>query len=240
MIESIPALPRRGPNHSRQRRGARLAALGVIVVLASAAGFLMAGTGSEVGPTSAAQQRAAQGAAARIASGGGTRPQAQGWQQPPAGVAEARPIEFTKGGTVIAPIFASRVVIRSVGIDVQVQPVGLVFTGGKLQYDVPYLEAGQYVGTAQPGRPGNAVIGGHVSRRGASGVFAKLPKVAAGDVVEVFRGEQVFRYSVTEIRVVASDATSVMSQTQDATLTLITCFPDDGLRERLVVVGKLM
>jgi sortase A len=121
-----------------------------------------------------------------------------------------------------------------------VQPVGLVFTQGKLQYDVPYVEAGQYVGTAQPGRPGNAVIGGHVSRRGAPGVFAALPKVVAGDVVEVFRGDQVFRYSVTEIRVVASDATSVMSQTQDATLTLITCFPDDGLRERLVVVGKLM
>lgn len=137
-------------------------------------------------------------------------------------------------------MFASRVVIRSVGIDAVVQPVGLVFTGGRLQYDVPYVEAGQYVGTAQPGRPGNAVIGGHVSRRGSPGVFAQLPKVVAGDVVEVFRGDQVFRYSVTEIRVVAADATGVMSQTQDATLTLITCFPDDQLRDRLVVVGKLM
>lgn len=223
----------------RQPPGPRWAATCAVVVLASACGFLMAGTGLEQGPQSVAAQRAATGAAARIASGGGTRPQAEPWRSSTA--AEAKPIEFTRGSkAVLSPAFASRVVIRSVGIDALVQPVGLVFTGGRLQYDVPYVEAGQYAGTAQPGRPGNAVIGGHVSRRGSPGVFSKLPKVAAGDVVEVFRGDQVFRYSVTEIRVVASDATSVMSQTQDATLTLITCFPDDGLRERLVVVGKLM
>lgn len=228
------------PARRRSRRRTRWAAAGVIVVLASAAGFLMAGTGMEEGPTSVAQRQAAEGAAARIVAGGGTRPQAEGWRPATSTPRESNPVEFTPDRKVIAPTFADRVVIRSVGIDVDVQPVGLVFAQGKLQYDVPYVEAGQYVGTAQPGRVGNAVIGGHVSRRGAPGVFAKLPKVVAGDVVEVFRGEQVFRYFVTEIRVVASDATSVMSQTQDATLTLITCFPDDGLRERLVVVGKLM
>ncbi|TAJ19698.1 MAG: sortase [Dehalococcoidia bacterium] len=223
----------------RASRSVRWGATAAVVVLASACGFLMAGTGLEVSPQSAAYQQAAAGAAARIASGGGVRPQPAPWR--PAVAAEANPVEFIKGSkAVLSPAFANRVVIRSVGIDAVVQPVGLVFTGGKLQYDVPYLEAGQYVGSAQPGRPGNAVIGGHVSRRGTPGVFAKLPKVAAGDVVEVFRGDQIFRYSVTEIRVVASDATGVMSQTQDATLTLITCFPDDALRERLVVVGKLM
>ena len=224
---------------TRRRRRTHWAAGGVLVVLAMLSGVLMAGTGLEQSPASTAQREAAVGAAARIASGGGTRPQATAWR--PAAPAESNPIEFTKGAkSTLTPMFADRVVIHSVGIDAQVHPVGLVFTGGKLQYDVPYVEAGQYVGTAQPGRPGNAVIGGHVSRRGTAGVFSKLPKVAAGDVVEVFRGDQVFRYSVTEIRVVASDATDVMSQTQDATLTLITCFPDDLLRERLVVVGKLM
>ena len=75
---------------------------------------------------------------------------------------------------------------------------------------------------------------------GSPGVFAKLPSVVAGDVVEVYRGGRVYRYSVTEIRVVAADATSVMSQTQDATVTLITCFPDDSYRDRLVVVGRLL
>lgn len=224
---------------ARKRRRSRWLAAGFVFALAMSFGFLLAGTGLEQAPTSMAQRRAEAGAAARIASGGDTRPQALPRRQTTA--AESNPIEFARGAkSTLTPLFATRVVVRSVGIDAQVQPVGLVFTAGRLQYDVPYAEAGQYVGTAQPGRPGNAVIGGHVSRRGAPGVFSKLPKVAAGDVVEVFRGDQVFRYSVTEIRVVASEATDVMSQTQDATLTLITCFPDDALRERLVVVGKLM
>ncbi|RJQ11856.1 MAG: sortase [Dehalococcoidia bacterium] len=222
-----------------RRRYTPWAVWGVLGVLAAASGFLMAGTGLEQSPASAAQQRAAVGAAARISNGGGTRPQAM--PERPAVPVESNPVEFSRGAKApLTPMFADRVVVRSVGIDAAVQPVGLVFTAGKLQYDVPYGEAGQYVGTAQPGRPGNAVIGGHVSRRGAPAVFSKLPKVAAGDVVEVFRGDQVFRYSVIEIRVVASDATDVMSQTQDATLTLITCFPNDQLRDRLVVVGKLM
>jgi len=79
-----------------------------------------------------------------------------------------------------------------------------------------------------------------VAQRGIHGVFEALPGVAAGDVVEVYRGDQVFRYSVIEIRVVAPDATSVMSQTHDATLTLITCFPDEAYQDRLVVRGKLL
>ncbi|TAK79386.1 MAG: sortase [Dehalococcoidia bacterium] len=224
---------------ARTRRASRWIAWGVLLVLAMCSGGLLAGTGMEPVPTSIAQRYAASGAAAKIASGGDPWPQAA--PRRPFVPAESNPIEFARDAKQpLTPQFATRVVVRSVGIDAAVQPVGLVFTAGRLQYDVPYVEAGQYAGTAQPGRPGNAVIGGHVSRRGSPGVFSKLPKVAAGDVVEVFRGDQVFRYSVTEIRVVASDATDVMSQTHDATLTLITCFPDDALRERLVVVGKLM
>jgi sortase A len=118
--------------------------------------------------------------------------------------------------------------------------VGLVYRDGALQYDVPRIEAGQYAGTAAPGDAGNTVIGGHVARRGGLGVFASLPGVAVGDVVQVFRGERVFRYFITEIKVVAADATDVMSPTQEATLTLITCFPDDQYAERLVVVGRLL
>lgn len=227
------------PHPHRRRKRLHGVAYGALVVLALSFGFLLAGTGREYAPPSQAARTAASQAAARIAAGEVPRPQPPARR--PSTSAESNPVEFARTGSPgLAPVFASRVVIRSVGIDAVVQPVGLVFTGGRLQYDVPYVEAGQYVGTAQPGRPGNAVIGGHVSRRGSPGVFAKLPKVAAGDVVEVFRGDQVFRYSVTEIRVVAADATGVMSQTQDATLTLITCFPDDQLRDRLVVVGKLM
>jgi LPXTG-site transpeptidase (sortase) family protein len=135
---------------------------------------------------------------------------------------------------------ATRVVVESVGIDSEVRSVGFTFTNGRLRYDVPRFEAGQYVGTASPGDPGNTVIGGHVANRGGAAVFEHLPGVVAGDVIEVYSGDRLFRYSVTEIKVVAADATAVMGQTQDATLTLITCFPGQDYSERLVVVGKLL
>ena len=87
---------------------------------------------------------------------------------------------------------------------------------------------------------GNTVIAGHVANRGAEAVFRDLPDVSVGDVVEVFSAEQVFRYSVTEIRLVAPDATEVMTSTPDATITLITCSRDRSHSQRIVVVGRLL
>ena len=135
---------------------------------------------------------------------------------------------------------ATRVVVRAVGIDTLVATVGYSYLNGNLDYDVPRQAAGHYVGTAEPGDKGNLVIGGHVSLRTGPAVFQALPGVKAGDVVEVYRGDQIYRYSVTEIRVVAADATSVMRPTQDATLTLITCFPERNFQQRLVVIAKLV
>ncbi|MGE3855629.1 MAG: sortase [Dehalococcoidia bacterium] len=219
---------------ARQRSGAHALAGFTIGVLAVSVGFLFAGT--EPAPN-AASEAAARAAAVRIALDPDARPSAE---PPPAAAHEAPSQRFAASSPLFSPQSATRVVIRSVGIDATVRPVGYVYQQGRLEYDVPRVEAGEYVTGAQVGKRGNAVIGGHVSRRGAPGVFARLPQVSAGDVVEVYRGDQVFRYSVTEIRVVAPDATSVMSQTHDATLTLITCFPDEAFQDRLVVRGRLL
>ena len=209
-----------------------------IGMVAVSSGLLFAGSGHGTGPASAAAESAARVAGARIAVQPDARPAAT------TAAARATPQPFNSTGASTGALFspqsATRVVVRSVGIDTSVRLVGYVFQGGRLEYDVPRLDAGEYVTGAQVGKPGNAVIGGHVSRRGTPGVFAKLPQVAAGDVVEVYRGDQIFRYSITEIRIVAPDATSVMSQTQDATLTLITCLPDERYQDRLVVVGRLL
>src|SRR3546814_635738 len=64
------------------------------------------------------------------------------------------PVDFAPDGSPISNRHATRVVIPSVGLDASVRPVGLVFRGGELQYDVPRQEAGQYVGTASPGEAG--------------------------------------------------------------------------------------
>lgn len=229
----MPASP-----HSKPRRssGAHALAGFTLGVVAVAGGFLFAGPAG-VGPQSEAARAAEQGAAVLIALDPSTRPSAGVTSE----AVSSEPVAFHEDpAALFSNQHATRVVVPAVGIDAEVRPVGLVYRGGKLEYDVPRLEAGQYTGTARPGDPGNVVIGGHVAQRGIDGVFEALPGVVAGDVVEVYRGDQVFRYSITEIRVVAADATDVMGHTQEATLTLITCFPDDGYRERLVVVGKLL
>jgi len=231
---------RRAPGSGRPVKTASHTLAGFTLgVVAVATGFLFATPEAGNAPVAEAVRQAEVTAAVRMALDPDTRPSSAASE---GHVIE--PVAFLSDGDEASALFsqrhATRLVIESVGIDAAVNPVGLVFRGGQLQYDVPQLEAGQYVGSAAPGEAGNTVIGGHVSQRGSSGVFQTLPQVAAGDVVQVFRGDRVYRYFITEIRVVAADATDVMSPTQEATLTLITCFPDDNYAERLVVVGRLL
>ncbi len=231
-MNSNPARP------SNRRRSARHGLAGFTIgILAVAVGVLFARPDISDAPLGQAAQHAETTAAIRIALDPDARPSDQGWNN----VSLASSVAFAPDGE---PLFsqrhATRIVVPSVSLDAEVRPVGLVFRGGTLQYDVPQQEAGQYVGSATPGTAGNTIIGGHVARRGATGVFAALPDVRAGDVIEVYRGDVRFRYSITEVKVVAADATDVMGPTQEATLTLITCFPDDNYAERLVVVGRLI
>ncbi len=222
-----------------RRTGHSLAGFTVGLV-AAAVGLLFARPADLDRPLNDAARYAEQAAAVSLLADPATRPTAGGAAAAEEGVALASFVGAEDPSALFSNRHATRVVIDSIGLDAGVSPVGLVYRGGELLYDVPRLEAGQYVGTAAPGEAGNVVIGGHVARRGATGIFAALPKVVAGDVVEVYRGDAVYRYSITEIKVVAADATDVMSPTQEATLTLITCFPEDNYAERLVVVGKLL
>lgn len=233
----MAAAARKPRTPARQRSSVHALAGFTIGLLAVSTGFLFSGNAG-AGPMSDAAEHAARAAGTRIALQADARPSAE-----PVRMVSSMPVApqtFSGDGTLFAPQSATRVVVRSVGIDTPVRPVGYVFQEGRLEYDVPRIDAGEYVTGAQVGKPGNAVIGGHVARRGQPGVFQNLPNVVAGDVVEVYRGDRVFRYSITEIRIVAPDATSVMSQTHDATLTLITCFPDESYQDRLVVVGRLL
>ena len=214
----------------RAFRPERAAAWSALTLLAAAAGFAFS-PNERQGPLSAAQRHAEQAAALVVASQG-------------AGVASrvpAAPVSLLPGaGQVAYGGAATRVRVPAIGIDAEVRSVGFVLQGGQLLYDTPRFEAGQYAGTADPGRAGNLVIGGHVANRGAPAVFSRLPEIRIGDVVEVFSGPVLYRYSVTELRVVAPDATAVMARTHDATVTLITCSPEQDHARRLVVVGKLL
>lgn len=225
------------PVRRRRRERPRAAAVFMLVMLASATGFLFAGTGLERGPESEAAASAAHTAAVRIALGN-----ADPREGAPAQRASESELHPLLDGDEAAGLHgtATRIRIERLGIDAEVRPLGIAYRDGRLEFDTPQLEAGQYVGSASPGEPGNLVIAGHVAHRGAQAVFASLPDVVAGDVVEVFSGEKIVRYKIRELRVVAPEATAVMAQTQDARLTLITCFPDRNYQERLVVVGELL
>ncbi|MBI1944878.1 MAG: class GN sortase [Deltaproteobacteria bacterium] len=84
---------------------------------------------------------------------------------------------------------------------------------------------GHVDGTALPGEPGNAAVGGH---RDTS--FAFLERVQLGDVVQVETpaGELV-RYAVVETAIVDERDTRALHEEPGRMLTLITCWPFHAL-----------
>lgn len=220
--------------HSRRRHnvGAGVA----LAVLALVAGFGFAGTGREEAPPSEARDQALRAAAVRIVLEGD---ELEVPREAPSARTETYPL-LPDADQISTSTVATRIRIESVGIDAEVRSVGLTLRNGQIAYDTPRVAAGQYAGSAAPGEVGNTVIAGHVARRSGAAVFEELPGVSVGDVIEVFRGDEVFRYRITELRRVAPDATEVMAATSDTRVTLITCLPENNFSDRLVVVGQLI
>jgi sortase A len=105
----------------------------------------------------------------------------------------------------------------------------------KAAIEVPILEGtddltlnrgvGHIPGTALPGNSGNIAITGH-----RDGFFRGLKDITAGDTIEVMRRTKegqahTDKYLVRNIKIVLPSDTSVLNQTDDSTLTLITCYP---------------
>lgn len=224
---------------ARSGRGGRIrgraAAWAVLGLLAVLAGFAFAGAGTGYAPPGSAREWAEQAAALRIA----LSPRLVPTPSPLPVEAPPEPVTLLADGEQVRLArHATRVRIPSTGLDTEVRPVGYIFRSGRLEYDVPRVAAGQYPGSAAPGEPGNLVIGGHVATRSGPAVFRELGDARPGDSVEIFRGDQIFRYLITEIRIVDADATEVMAGTENATVTLITCVGAE-YSQRLVVIAVL-
>ncbi len=134
----------------------------------------------------------------------------------------------------------TRLVVSRAGIDAGVAEVGVITEDGVPVWETAWRAAGHHIDSARPGQPGNMVITGHVSvadKRNVA-VFRSLDKVAPGDVVEVYSGDEVFRYRVNTIAVVPASAVGILRSDHVATVTLITCTKD--LKSRLIVQGTLM
>jgi LPXTG-site transpeptidase (sortase) family protein len=92
--------------------------------------------------------------------------------------------------------------------------------------------------TAMPGQTGNAVITGHRDT-----FFRHIYELVKGDKIQVRRAGQVFTYEVTGKKIVMPEDVSVIRQTPDPQLTLITCYPTYYIGpapKRLVVFSKLV
>jgi LPXTG-site transpeptidase (sortase) family protein len=79
---------------------------------------------------------------------------------------------------------------------------------------------GHLENTAHPGQNGNAVIAGHRDI-----FFRPLRNIRIGDDVFLDASSGRFHYQVTSLRVVSPRDLSVLAPTDEATLTLITCYP---------------
>ena len=99
-----------------------------------------------------------------------------------------------------------------------------------------------YPGTSLPGQTGNVVITGHSSYfpwdpGRFKDVFALLHDVDPGDQIIIYYNQEKFVYEITEKEVILPDDISVLKQTPQDQLTLITCTPIGTNLKRLIVTA---
>lgn len=87
------------------------------------------------------------------------------------------------------------------------------------------------------GENGNVILAGHNNMKGA--IFRNLYKVKIGDIVEVQKDNEVFKYKITEREIVEPNDPSLLSQDlSKKEITLITC--TNRAKQRLILKGELI
>jgi sortase A len=98
--------------------------------------------------------------------------------------------------------------------------------------------AGHHIGSANPGESDNCIISAHNDIYGE--IFRDLPDVGLGDEVFMYSvSGQVFRYVITQKRIIEPEEISVMYPTSSPVLTLISCYPYGIDSHRIVVIAEL-
>ena len=140
----------------------------------------------------------------------------------------------------VKPIGApTRLVIRGIGVDAKILPVGTTAKGAQ---DVPssLTATGWWKDGQQPGQPGNAVIVGHTASK-ADGVFDHLSDLGKGDRLTVKGATGTLTYRVTsekEIKVAdfAAESDRVYRDSGPSGLVLMTCGDWNGSRFESTVI----
>jgi sortase A len=128
-----------------------------------------------------------------------------------------------------APEHASRIQIPAIGVEAPI-----VQGTGEEQLK---KGVGQYIGSANPGEKNNIVLTAHNDIFGE--IFRDLDKLQPGDQVIVYTSQRSYTYFVTETQVVEPTQVEVMAPTDNAIVTLISCYPYRIDNKRIVVTGHL-
>jgi sortase A len=97
---------------------------------------------------------------------------------------------------------------------------------------------GHFENTAMPGEKGNFCVAGHRSYT-YNEYFNRLDELDNGDKIKVRTEKGTFIYEIYEKKVVEPTEVSVLNQTEDSTITLVTCTPIRVATHRLIIKGKL-
>ncbi len=160
--------------------------------------------------------------------------------QPAASMAPASPVPASSAPAPATPVASPtpspssvalpesaplRVRIPDIGVDASTVTLGL--DGNELETPADPDEVGWFTGAHTPGAAGRAVMAGHLTWNGRHTVFARLPELVAGAVVEVDREDgTTAKFEVTEVSTFTKDAfptSEVYASTDEPSLVLITC-----------------
>lgn len=128
------------------------------------------------------------------------------------------------------PQSPTRIVIASLNVDWPIVP-------GDGWEDLK-RGVGHHVGSVNPGERGNVILSGHNDVFGE--VFKDLETLKNGEQVILYAGGKAYKYEVRAKRIVAPNDLSVLNNTREAVVTLITCHPYRVDTHRLVVVAQLV
>lgn len=96
---------------------------------------------------------------------------------------------------------------------------------------------GHFKDTAAPGENGNFAVAGHRNYV-YNEMFRDVHKLDGGDEIIVRTKKGEFKYKITNSKVVEPTELSVLDQTKDATITLITC--TNSGKQRYIITGELV
>ncbi len=237
--QGVEKVSEAGARHKPQinlRRVGNRALLGVEIF--AVLGLIVAGVGIYLRLQELNQESAQVQAQARSQQPGAGGPEAvatlPGSSQPPSAVTPERfkgiiqqvvPVAIPTPG----PQEPVRIVIPSLKVD------AIVVEGD--DWEALKKGAGHHIGSANPGQRGNLIISGHDDVFGE--IFRYIGDLNLGDEVDVYSREAEFNYFVKNKRIVEPTDVSVMQQTTEPSLTLITCYPYLVDTQRTVVTAQL-